>query len=280
VSATRHAVSLRDALDGARTAIAAGGSPSASLDAELLLCDLLGIDRAELRRDPDAPLPGELVRPYQSRVRRRAVEREPVAYILGRRAFRRIVLDVDPSVLIPRPETELLVELGLELPHGAAVLDCATGSGAVALALADERPDLRVSGSDISEAALAVARRNGERLGLAVRWSRADLLVGIEQRFDAILANPPYIERSALTALEPEVARHEPALALDGGPDGLELIRRLLAQAGRSQAALLAVEHGEQQGQAVAQLARSAGFTQCEHRRDLAGVERVLLARR
>jgi release factor glutamine methyltransferase len=150
----------------------------------------------------------------------------------------------------------------------------------VALALKDERDDLRVSGSDLSDAALTVARANAERLGLDVAWQRADLLDGLAGSFAAILANPPYVPTSVIATLEPEVARHEPALALDGGKDGLELIRRLVAQAARADIKLLAIEHGgEGQADAVADLCDEAGFSAIERRRDLAGHERVIVAR-
>jgi release factor glutamine methyltransferase len=276
----RSAVGVRDALDGARTAIAAGGSTSARLDAELLLADVLGVRREQLLTDTRLALEGAAVRRFQSHVRRRSIDREPVAYIIGRRAFRRLDLVVDRRVLVPRPETELLVEIGCELPRGARVLDCATGSGAVALALKDERRDLEVSGSDISDGALAVARANSERLALDVSWRRADLLAGLPEAIDAILANPPYVPRAVLAGLEPEISRHEPALALDGGDDGLDVIRRLTDQAAQSRATLLAIEHGDGQAGAVAALCEHAGFTQLERRRDLAGSERVIVARR
>jgi release factor glutamine methyltransferase len=275
----RVAVSVRDALDGAWTAISAGGSPSARLDAELLLADALGVARERLLIDGERGVTGDAVRRFQSHVRRRAVDREPVAYITGRRSFRRLELAVDARVLVPRPETELLVEVGCELERGAAVLDCCTGSGAVALALKDERPDLQVSGSDISESALAVARANAERLGLTVAWERADLLDGLDAGvFDAILANPPYVPRTVLAGLEPEIARHEPALALDGGEDGLDILRRLVCQAARAAVRLLALEHGEGQATALARLCEQAGFSSIERRRDLAGRERAIIA--
>jgi len=275
----RAGVSARDALDGARTAIAAGGSASPRLDAEILLADVLGVERGRLLIDDMLVVEGDSVRRFQSHVRRRSVEREPVAYIVGRRAFRNIVLAVDPSVLVPRPETELLVEIGLELEHGASVLDCATGSGAVALALKDERGDLRVSASDVSEAALAVARANGARLGLDVSWRHADLLDGLDG-FDAILANPPYVPSAALAGLEPEVSRHEPALALDGGTDGLDVISRLIVQAVAGTARIVAIEHGSDQAGAVAKLCEQAGFPKVEIRHDLAGAPRVTVAER
>jgi release factor glutamine methyltransferase len=183
--------------------------------------------------------------------------------------------------MIPRPETELLVEVGLGLPRGARVLDLGTGSGAVALALKDERPDLRLTGSDLSEDALALARANGERLGLAVSWLRADLLAGVPDEFDAILANPPYVAESARASLAPEILRHEPAEALFSGPDGLETIRALLAQAGaREQVRTVALELGAGQALAVSELLRAARFTSVRAERDLAGIERVVVGER
>ena len=257
------AVSVRDALDGARTAIGAGGSPSPVLDAELLLADALQTTRARLHADPHAPVAGAAVRIFRSHVRRRSVEREPVAYIVGRRGFRRLELAVDSRVLIPRPETELLVELALELPPGARVLDCCCGGGAIALALADERPDLDLSASDIDEGALAVARANARALSLEVRFSRADLLDGLPDSFDAIVANPPYVEHDAIEGLEPEVARHEPRRALDGGASGLDVLERLIDQAGARRATrTLLLEHGAGQAAAVAERCARAGFPQ------------------
>jgi release factor glutamine methyltransferase len=274
------AVSVRDALDGARTAIAAAGSPSPDLDAELLLADALGTTRAGIHADPQAPVAGAAVRTFSSHVRRRAALREPVAYIVGRRAFRRLELTVDARVLVPRPETELLVELALTLPRDARVLDCCCGSGAIALALADERPDLRVSGSDIDEAALAVAEANARRLGLDVGWRQADLLDGLPDDFDAVVANPPYVPSTVIAALEPEIARHEPRRALDGGPDGLEQLARLIGQAAARRLSTLILEHGDDQGDAVAALCCAAGFTDVSRHRDLAGRERAVRARR
>src|SRR5581483_5710461 len=174
----------REALEGAQTAIAAAGCETPRLDAEILLADVLGVTREQLLTDTSLRVQGEAVRAYQSAVRRRAVEREPVAYITGRRAFRNIELAVDRRALVPRPETELLVEAALALPPGASVLDACTGSGAVALATKQERPDLDVWGSDVSEPALALARENGARLGLEVSWLQADLLAGVPDVFD------------------------------------------------------------------------------------------------
>jgi len=161
-------------LADARRRLEAAGCDTPRLDAELLLAEMLGVDRARLVIDRDRSLEGSAVDRFGALVARREA-REPVAYILRRRDFRRLTLHVDPRVLIPRPETELLVELGLTLAPAADVVDVGTGSGAVALALKDERPDLRVRGTDISEDALAVARENGSRLGLDVEFAAADL---------------------------------------------------------------------------------------------------------
>jgi release factor glutamine methyltransferase len=274
------AVNVRDALDGARTAIAAAGSPSPDLDAELLLADALETTRARIHADPQAPVAGAAARTFRSHVRRRAALREPVAYIVGHRAFRRLELAVDARVLVPRPETELLVELAHALPREARVLDCCCGSGAVALALADERPDLRLTGSDIDAAALAVAAANAGRLGFDVSWRRADLLDGLPDAFDAVIANPPYVPSAAIDALEPEIARHEPRGALDGGPSGLDQLARLIRQAALRSASTLILEHGDGQGDAVAARCRAAGFTDVSRHRDLAGRERAVFARR
>jgi release factor glutamine methyltransferase len=277
--AARAGVAVRDALDSAVVAIAAAGSDTPRLDAELLLGHALGLDRAALVMAPEREVTGPAVRAFQDLVRRRSAGREPVAYLLGRRGFGRLELEVDARVLVPRPETELLVEAALGLPRGARVVDVGTGSGAVALALKDERGDLDVRGTDLSEDALAVARANAARLGLDVALSRADLLDGVGP-VDAVLSNPPYVAEADRATLPPEVVRHEPALALFAGPDGLDVVRRLVVQAGASAAALLALEVGQGQAPAVAELVRAAGFGEVEALTDLAGIERVVVGRR
>jgi release factor glutamine methyltransferase len=275
--------SVHDALDGAITAITAAGCETPKLDAELLLAYVLDVTRQQLITDPQLLVRGPAVRSFQDAVRRRAVEREPVAYIVGHRHFRRLDLTVDRRALIPRPETELLVEVGLGLGAGARVLDLATGCGAIALALKDERPDLHVSASDISEPALELAKLNAQRLELDVHWLHADLLADVEElgEIDAVLCNPPYIAESERALLAPEITRHEPAGALFAGADGLDTIRALLDQlADMPSVRLLALEVGVGQAAAVAALAHAAGFPTLRFERDLARIQRVVIAER
>jgi len=273
----------RDALDSATIAIAAAGCDTPKLDAELMLARVLGVSRERLLTDRDLVVSGPAIRSFQDAVRRRAMQREPVAYITGVRHFRRLELVVDPRVLIPRPETELLVEAALaRLPRDARVLDVGTGSGAIALALADERPDLAVAGSDLSEGALAVARANAARLELdRIRWLQADLLDGVPDEFDAILSNPPYVAETDRASLAAEILRHEPAAALFAGQDGLDTIRALIDQvATHTRARLLMLEVGAGQAGAVGKSMRAAGFERVDIERDLAGIERVVIGAR
>ena len=274
-------VTVREALDSAVIAIAAAGSDTARLDAEVMLAAALGIDRTALFLDSDREVTGPAVRAFQDAVRRRSAGREPVAYIIGTRGFRHIELAVDARVLVPRPETELLVEVAVELvADGARVVDVGTGSGAIALALASERPDLDVVATDISADALAVARANAARLGLAgVTFAEGDLLAGVGE-VDAVLSNPPYVAEGQRAALQPEITRHEPPGALFAGADGLDVIRRLVPAAAAAGARLLAIELGEGQAGAVAELMRGSGFGDVQARRDLAGIERVVVGRR
>jgi release factor glutamine methyltransferase len=255
--------------------LAAAGCDTPRLDAELLLAEVLGVGRERLVLDRERVLPAESWSRYRALVARRE-GREPVAYILGRKEFRRITLWVDSRVLIPRPETELLVEAALGLPAGARVADVGTGSGAVALALKDERPDLVVRGLDIDVAALDVARANAARLGLEVEFAEADLLD--DGRYDAVLANLPYVAEGV--ALAPEIADYEPPRALFAGADGLEVVRHLVASVeSLAQApALVALEIGPEQAAEVSRLLRDAGSRSVTVRRDLAGHERVVVA--
>lgn len=280
------------------------GLDTPRLDAELLVAEAIGADRARLFLSPDRVLTAEQAARVVAHAEGRAVRRASVAHLLGVRGFRRIDLAVDGRVLVPRPETELLVEVGLELPAGSLVVDVGTGSGAIALALADERPDLVVHATDVSPAALEVARTNAAQLGAAVTFHECDLLAGVPdpdgpvgartgrdgggargaepRRVPAIavLSNPPYVPDGDLDALPPEVALHDPHLALFGGPDGLDVVRRLLPAARAFGATLVGVEIGAGQAESAAALARAAGFPETEIRDDLAGIGRVVVGRR
>jgi release factor glutamine methyltransferase len=254
-----------DALEAAVTALAAAGCATPRLDAEVLIADALAVDRATLLAWPDRAIEGAQARVIGERVRRR-VAREPVAYILGRRGFRRIELFVDPRVLIPRPETELLVEVALELPPGSRVHDVGTGSGAVALALLDERPDLEVSASDASPGAVEVAGANAARLGLALEVSLWRGMPPGNQ--DMVLANLPYVREDEWSGLAPEITRYEPREALVSGADGLDAIRELVA--GAPSGTRLALEHAPGQAATIRALLNDARTL-----RDLADRERV-----
>lgn len=279
----------REALDAAADALNAAGVEEARFDAEVMLAEAMGWDRARLVAEPEADLPPAAGRSFAEMVRRR-LRREPVAYILGRKGFRGIELAVDPRVLAPRPETELLVELALELVP-RRMLDVGTGSGAIALAVATELPECEVVATDTSPPALEVARANAERLGLTARveFHEGTLPPG-DIPFDLVLANLPYVSEAEWPSLEPEVTEWEPREALLAGPDGLDAFRALLS--GRlplsfriaepntkSAGGCVALEVGEGQAEAVGELMREAGFREIEVRKDLAGIDRVVVGR-
>ncbi len=267
--------SVSSVLSDASAALSAAGCDTPRLDAELLLASVLGVGRERLVIDARVELTGDVLYRFRALVARREA-REPVAYILGHKAFRRIDLSVDRRVLIPRPETELLVEVGLTLGRGARVADVGTGSGTVALALKDERPDLSVVGFDASVEALEVARGNALRLGLDVEFVCTDLLDGVPGRFDAVLSNLPYVAEGS--GLPPEIELYEPSMALFGGPDGLDLIRRLIVTVADAGVPVVALEVGL--AEAVAGMMLRAGYPSVQILRDLADHERVVLARR
>lgn len=258
--------------------LAQRGSSSPRLDADLLLAHALGIERLRLYTDSERPLTAAELARARELVARRA-RREPLAYITGRRSFRSLDLEVGPAVLVPRPETELLVEWALELlAAGAAVLDWGTGSGAVALALAHEGEGLRVTAIERSAEALALARANGERLGLEVEWLDSDGFAALEgRRFAAIVANPPYLSERDLAEGPPELG-FEPREALVAGPGGLEAIERLAAQAPAhlEPGGWLLVEIGDRQAEAATAALARAGLAELAVRRDLAGVARAV----
>jgi len=260
------------------------GLDAPRLDAELLLAATLGFDRVGLYVNFERPLQAGELAAYRERVRRRA-GREPLAYILGQTEFWSLPLKVTPDVLIPRPETELLVEEALPRLSGRQqVLDVGTGSGALAIALAHERQELTVTAIDISPAALAVAADNARSNGVAerIRFVQHDLGQLPPGPFDLIVANPPYIPSRELATLMPEVRDFEPQLALDGGVDGLDAYRALARQAGAilTAAGWLLVEVGSGQAAAVKELFAGAGLTESFAARDLAGIERVVGGRK
>jgi release factor glutamine methyltransferase len=275
-------LTTRGLIDEAERELSAAGVESPRLDAETLLAFVIGAKRAEVVAGLAAQPSAEQIELFNKAVARRA-EREPVAYITGTKGFRRIDLAVDPRVLIPRPETELLVAV-MKVDRPCGILDVATGSGAVALALADELPDATITAADISEDALDVARANAERLGSAARvtFHRSDLLESVDGVFDAISANLPYVTREELAGLQPEITEYEPSLALDGGADGLDLVRRLAAQAPAhlKPGGFIALEIGDDQAFATEKILQAAGFVTTEIHQDLAERDRVVTGRR
>ncbi|MGH7298473.1 MAG: peptide chain release factor N(5)-glutamine methyltransferase [Polyangiaceae bacterium] len=260
------------------------GIETPRLDAELLLGKALGATRIQLIVDAKRPLsPDELARMKELVKRRRA--REPVAYILGEREFYGRSFRVDARVLVPRPDTETLVDVALDRSRARSMsmraLDLCTGSGCVAISLARERPTASVFASDVSPGALAVARDNALRLGAYnVALRLGDLFAAVEpgRRFDVVTANPPYVATGELPSLAPEIRDHEPRLALEAGDDGLAVIRRVVAGAAGHLApgGLLAVEVGAGEAGDVAMLLEAARFLAIEVRRDHGRVERVV----
>jgi release factor glutamine methyltransferase len=265
------------------------GNKTARLDAELLLGEALGFDRIKLIVEAARPLAeGELGR-YRELIKRRR-NGEPIAYILGRREFFALPFRVDRRVLIPRPDTEVLVETALKgtrsLDLYGRMLDLCTGSGCVAVAFAKDRPTWRVTAVDISPDAAALARENARRAGVVHNVSvlEGDLFAPLPAaaQFELITANPPYIPSGDIPGLDVDVRDYEPRLALDGGADGLTIIRRLLTEAPSYlvPGGLIAMEVGFDQAPAVSTLFAEAGFGDIARAKDLAGVERVVSGRR
>jgi len=260
---------VREYLRGAR-------STDERRDRELLLAHVLGQNRAFLYAHPEAMVCNERIESLLGRRERG----EPIEYLTGTKEFWSLALEVTPAVLIPRPETELVVELARAcVSEGQRVLDVGTGSGAIALAIASERPRCRVTASDTSIAALEVARRNAERLSIDVRFVESDWFAAIDGEFDVIVSNPPYI---AMDDPHLSVLAYEPREALVSGRDGLVALRRVIsgAPAHLETSGALIVEHGNTQCIAVRELFERAGFAGVATHRDLAGHERVTLGRR
>jgi release factor glutamine methyltransferase len=262
---------------------------SARLDAELLLCEALGFDRIKLIVEAERPLAEAELGRYRALIKRRR-NGEPIAYILGRREFFALPFRVDRRVLIPRPDTEVLVETALNGSRArhlyGRMLDLCTGSGCVAVAFAKERPTWRVTALDLSPDAADLARENARRAGVAHHVSvlEGDLFapLPIAAQFELITANPPYIPSGDIAGLDVDVRDFEPRLALDGGADGLAIIGRLLREASPylTPGGLLALEVGFDQAPAVAALFQEAGFVEVSRAKDLAGIERVVSGRR
>jgi len=280
----RPAPSVAVLLRAGREQLAKAGIESPALDARLLLAAASGLSPAGLVSAGDEPLPMTVAAAYEAFLARRAAG-EPVARIRGFQEFWGLDFALSPDTLVPRPDTETLVEAALAaLPPGRPLrlLDIGTGTGAILAAVLSERPLAWGAGSDLAAGALATARGNLARLGLASRagFVRARWLDGFAGPFDAILSNPPYVAEKTLATLAPEVRRHDPRLALAGGADGLDAYRVIVPEAlpRLVPGGLLALEIGADQGEAVAALARVAGYAKVRIAQDLAGRDRVVLA--
>jgi release factor glutamine methyltransferase len=264
----------------------AAGIPSARLDAELILAHVLKLSRVQVYLQFDRPLPEAELAALRPLVKRRGA-REPLAWVLGTRDFHAHTFEVRPGTLVPRPDTEILVEQALaRIPADADpvyVADVGCGTGCIGLTVTHARPGVRLYAIDLSEEARATTKANVARLGLAERVGvlRGDLLAAVPagRPIDWVLSNPPYIPTAEIEDLAPEVARHEPRLALDGGPDGLDVYRRLIPQAAERARCGLLLEVGAGQAPAVAALCRAAGLETSTHA-DLAGIERVVVGAR
>ncbi len=268
-----------------RKRLETAGVESPVLDARLLVEAGAGVARLDIVTDPRRELSDAQVDAVLALCARRE-DREPISHILGRRAFWTLDLIVNRHVLTPRPETEHVVEAALSAMSVEAplqVLDLGVGSGAILLAILAERPNARGVGLDVSPEALEVARTNAENQGQLdrVRLVRGNWLAPLDQTFDIIVSNPPYIPRDKVDQLAPEVSRYEPRLALDGGIDGLDAYRHLFAAAPNllAPSGFFAFEVGRGQAKSVVMLAREAGFHNVEVRKDLAGVDRVVSGR-
>jgi release factor glutamine methyltransferase len=280
---------VRAALDLAAAALAAAGVDTARADAEWLLADVLGVTRTALGLRAGSTLEPPADARYAAALRRR-LAREPLQHIVGTQAFRQVTVRVTGDALVPRPETEVLAGWALELlpapPRRPVVIDLGTGGGCIACALATERPDAEVIALDVSPAAVELARDNVVTLGLATRVHTgvSDMFAALGAiEVDLIVSNPPYLPTGLLPTLPPEVSRWDPRLALDGGPDGLDVIRRVVREAPARLAAggaLVLETGGGGQVEAVVALLQASGFDAVQTRADLAGIERFVAGRR
>ena len=262
----------------------ARGIENPRLDAELIVAHALGIDRMRVILDAGRPLEGAELAKLRDLVKRRR-SHEPMAYLLGAREFYGLRFRVDARVLVPRPDTETLVDVALartrHLSMSMRLLDLCTGSGCVAIAIARQRPTAQVFATDLSADAIAVARDNAHRLGAhRIAFLQGDLFAPLQadMRFDIVTANPPYIASSEIPTLQPDIREFEPKLALDGGADGLDIVRRIVGGAAGALAkgGVLAMEIGAGQALATAELLGAAGFEDVRADRDLGRIERVV----
>jgi len=280
-------LSLVDVLTRTQSYLASKGSPSARLDAELLLSHVLDMDRLQLYLQHDRPMNDQELAALRDPVRRRG-NREPLATIVGHKEFWSRDFQVIPGVLVPRPDTETLILAALDLiPEGedrVFVADVGSGSGCVGLTLALERDQVRLFALDASPAALACTKANVQALGLQDRVAvlRSDLLgaVPADRPIDVVVSNPPYIASQDIEGLAPEIRDHEPRVALDGGPDGLDFYRRLVPVAAERARKAVLVEVGADQAIPVMAMFKDAGLKLVRTRADLAGVERVVIGER
>ena len=260
------------------------GVPELAASAEILMAELLDARRGDMRRREE-PLTDEQAAVYEAWIQRR-LRREPVQRILGYAYFRNLKLDIDEHALIPRPDTESVVSVALaridERGGACRVLDIGTGSGTIAVAIAQERPRCEVHASDISEGALEVARSNANNAGVKVHLHRADIAAGLDAlrgSIDVLVSNPPYITSAEIEDLSPEVRDWDPRTALDGGPDGLEFYRRIFEETPPLlvDGADVVLEIGHDQDRAVPNLGRSLGFSPTGIVPDITGTPRVAL---
>lgn len=273
-------MTIRQLLNDAASILARAAVPDARLDAEYLLCDLLHEERLRMKLDAGREVPPDTEQAFRSRIQRRA-QREPLQYILGTQYFMGFPFHVCEDVLIPRFDTELMCQMAVRLaPEKGCVLELCTGSGAPAIALKKLRPDLKISASDLSEKALAVARENARQLNADVSFIQSDLFESVPGTYDLIMANPPYIDDAGMAALQAEV-RKEPRMALSGGPDGLCFYRRIAGEAPAhlSRQGFLILEIGDTQYPAVCQLLQG-NFTDIALHYDLNPLPRVVTAKR
>ena len=262
----------------------AAGVPEAALQAQQLLWYVCGMTPADWLMRREDTMPAEEWERYCELAEKR-LARVPLQHLTGEQEFMGLPFRVTPDVLIPRQDTEHLVEEALACCEGRRVLDMCTGSGCIAISIARLGKPASVTGADISEAALAVAGDNAARLGADVVWVKSDMFAGIDGEFDVIVSNPPYIPPEQIEGLEPEVKDHEPRLALYGGEDGLDYYRTLVTEGAKhlrpaadgEEGGILIVEIGFDQGVSVPALFREAGFTGVRVRKDYAGLDRVVV---